>query len=188
MSLDDKLELLRKEKILAFESKDLARKRRNRAKGRLSHIEKIIDRGVDDVPLLYLPEAKAKLSWAEEGYSSAHASHERAEREFTQARERFNEAERAFHREIARRAGIGSQYLDSDNFKVSGNEDGLYDIYFGGANGDPNDERHGRYVVEPNDGHGHYVVEYAASVFKVVWRRKPRKHRSASTASQSKQQ
>lgn len=191
MSHDDKLELLHEEKNRAFEVQDQARKCRNRAQRRLSHIEEIIDRGVDDVPLLYLQEAKDKLSWAEERLSDAQASYEQAKMEFAQARKKFDEAKLVLDREIARRAGIGSRYLDSEKFKVSENEDGLYDIYFGGANGDPNDKGCGRYIVKPGDGHGHYVVEYAAPIFKVVWRRKPRKSRKsldATVTSQSKQQ
>lgn len=106
-------------------------------------------------------------------FETAKAAHERTQTDFKTAKEAFDKAGEAFKarlaivkannakkiddkREIARKTGVPSQYLDK--VWVLKDANGNTSIYFGGM-GDPN-----------GPGHGHYVVDRSG---KVTYKRDP---------------
>lgn len=108
--------------------------------------------------------AKDAFDRAKSAFDRAKADHARKQAEFKQAKADYERADTAFRnrlgqvkaanerkrddkRDIARRAGVPSRYLD--NLWVSTDTDGNTNIYFGGA-GEPNGPGHGHYVMDRN--------------------------------------
>jgi len=117
--------------------------------------------------------AKDEFTRAKHDFEQARDAHNRTKQTFQDAKATFDQASRAFRsrlelvkaegerrkserREIAAKAGVPTQYLDS--VWVSHNGEGGYNIYFGGV-GQPN-----------GPGHAHYVVD---SYGKVTYKREP---------------
>jgi hypothetical protein len=106
--------------------------------------------------------AKGRFDTAKREFDAAKAAHERTQTEFKAAKAAFDSASRTFRarldkvksentnrkndrREIARRAGVPAQYLDS--VWVSSNGKGGHNIYFGGV-GEPSGPGHAHYVID----------------------------------------
>jgi len=108
--------------------------------------------------------AKEAFRDAKSRFEAAKSKHEQAQAEFKRAKADFDSAKKAFHdrlekvraqkeerrannREIAKKAGVPSQYID--DVWVKQDSDGNYNIYFGGI-GQPDGEGHGHYVLSPS--------------------------------------
>ena len=117
--------------------------------------------------------AKVEFTTAKREFEQARDAHNGAKQKFQEAKAAFDKASTAFRtrlekvkadnasrnddrREIARKAGVPTQYLDS--IWVSPNGKGGHNIYFGGV-GRPN-----------GPGHAHYVIDSSANV---TYRRYP---------------
>ncbi len=118
-------------------------------------------RGPHDSAKTAFQRSKAEFDSCKRVFDSAKSEHERAAKEFQQAKAEFDVAVKAFQvrldtvkksnaqkrdddRAIAMRAGVSAEYLG--NIKVRKNNDGSYDIFYGG-------------ISKPDGfGHGHAAL------------------------------
>lgn len=130
-------------------------------------------RAIHDASKPAFERAKDDFNSCKRAFDAAKSSHETAQANFKEAKEAFDRASKAFRarldkvkaenkkrmdekRDIAQRAGVPNQYLDS--VWLSKEPNGTVNLYFGGV-GKPN-----------GPGHGHYVVDRSG---KVTYKREP---------------